>query len=276
MYKKNLIIAGLIALVLHIAFVMMSPNITSEPEVIFKKGESSLKMHLVPSVASTASAKSIDDTREDVHKVEEKKIDDSQPVKKPEKQKAASVTAAKPVIDLKEAVRKVEDKIVENNEPSKKTDTSDEEQVKIEEKVVRQEREITYGIEYFKAQKEVDNKQSQMQKNDTATLDSKEIIADVKVKGVTVGAMVKNVFKPSYPSSCKRQGHEGTTVLEVTILSKGKCGNVRLIRSAGCESLDKAARKALKKAKFIPAMRLGVPFTTTKKIAFNFKLEDYQ
>jgi protein TonB len=88
--------------------------------------------------------------------------------------------------------------------------------------------------------------------------------------------VVTNVFKPSYPSRCKRQGHEGTTVLEVTILSKGKCGNIEIIKSAGCESLDKAAIKALKRAKYIPAKRLGVPFTTTKKIAFNFKLEDYQ
>ncbi len=148
--------------------------------------------------------------------------------------------------------------------------------MKVENKVEQQEREITYSAEYFKAQKEINSKQPQIQKNNIAAQNSKEVIADVKVKGVTVGAIVKNVFKPSYPSSCKRQGHEGITVLEVTILSKGKCGNVRLIRSAGCESLDKAARKALKKAKFIPARRLGVPFTTTKKIAFNFKLEDYQ
>ena len=54
MYKKNLIIAGLIALALHIVLIMPL-TVTSEPEVIFKKGESSLKMHLVPSVASTAS-----------------------------------------------------------------------------------------------------------------------------------------------------------------------------------------------------------------------------
>jgi protein TonB len=237
MYKKNLIIAGLIALVLHIALVM-APNITSEPEVIFKKGESSLKMYLVPSVASTAAKKSINDKQEDVHKVEEKKIDNPQPIIKPE--------------------------------------TSDEKQVKVENKVMQQEREITYSTEYFKTRKEVNSKQSQIQKNNTATLDSKEIIADIKVKGVVDGAMIKNVFKPFYPSSCKRQGHEGITVLEVTILSKGKCGNIEIIESAGCGSLDKAARKALKKAKFIPARRLGVPFTTTKKIAFNFKLEDYQ
>ena len=239
MYKKNLIIAGSIALSLHAAVVMMMPEVTSEPKVIFRKGESSLKMNLVPSVASTASIKSIN-TQKNVQKVEEKKNDTPQPVKKPQ--------------------------IIEK------------EQVKVEEEVKKEneENEITYGAEYFKTQKETNTKQPQKQKNNTATQNSKEIIADVKVKGVTMGAMVKNVFKPFYPSSCKRLGHEGATVLKVTILSKGKCGSIEIIKSAGCESLDKAAIKALKKAKYIPAKRLGIPFTTTKKLAFNFKLEDYK
>jgi len=237
MYKRNLIIAGLIAAILHIVLIIPL-TVTSKPEVIFKKGESSLKMNLVPSVASTASTKSIVDTKEDTRKVKEKPIDNPEPLNKPK--------------------------------------TPQEEQVKVENKVVQQENEIAYNTEYFKVQKKVAKKQSQMQKNNATTQDYKEIIADIKVKGVTAGAMVKNVFKPSYPSSCKRHGHEGITVLEVTILSEGKRGNIKMIRSAGCESLDYAARKALKKAKFIPARRLGVPFTTTKKIAFNFKLEDYK
>ncbi|MBT3354212.1 MAG: TonB family protein [Candidatus Scalindua sp.] len=238
MYKKNLIIAGLIALALHIVLIMPL-TVTSEPEVIFKKGESSLKMHLVPSVASTASTKSFD--------------------------------------NIKEEVQEVEEKIIDNPEPVKKTETPKKEQVKVEEKVEYKQEEIAYGSEYFKTEKkEVDIKKSQVQERKASVIDSKEIIADVKVKGVTKGAMVKNVFKPSYPSSCKRQGHEGTTVLEVTILSKGKCGSIEIIKSAGCESLDKAAIKALKKAKYIPAKRLGVSFTTTKKLAFSFKLEDYK
>jgi TonB family protein len=274
MYKKNLIIAGFIALVLHLALVLPL-TVISEPEVIFKKGDSSLKMHLVPSVASSAFKKSINDKQEDVHKVEEKKLDNPKPVRMPEKRKVPSSVSTKPVIDTKKNVRKVEEKITDNPEPVRTPDIPKKEQVKVEEKVEYKKQEITYSAEYFKAQKEVVKKQLQIHKNNTATQDSKEIIADVKVKGVTIGAMVKNVFKPSYPSSCKRQGHEGITVLEVTILSKGKCGNIKMIRSAGCESLDKAARKALKKAKFIPAKRLGVPFTATKKLAFNFKLEDY-
>ncbi len=237
MYKRNLIIAGLIALALHIVLIMPL-NVTSEPEVIFKKGESSLKMHLIPSVASIASTKSNEDIQEDVRKVEEKPI--------------------------------------EIPEPLEKIETPDEKHVKVENKVVKQEKEITYNTEYFKTQKEVNNKPPQIQKRNTIAIDSKEVIADIKEKGVTTGARIKNVIKPRYPSSCKQRVHEGTTVLEVIILSNGKCSNINTIRSAGCKSLDKAAVKALKKSDFIPAMRLGLPITTTKKIEFNFKLEDYR
>ncbi|KHE91104.1 MAG: Gram-negative bacterial tonB protein [Candidatus Scalindua brodae] len=180
--------------------------------------------------------------------------------------------------------KKWQKKKIDNPEPAKKPKIVKKEEVKVEEKVIQkiierieqEPQETTYSAEYFKASKEVNSKRPQIQKNNTATQDSKEIIADVKIKGVTTGAMVKNAFKPSYPTSCKRQGHEGTTVLEVTILSSGKCANISIIKSAGCGSLDKAAIKALKKSDFTPAMRLGLPITTSKKIAFSFKLEDYK
>ncbi|MFQ5964512.1 MAG: energy transducer TonB [Candidatus Scalinduaceae bacterium] len=238
MLKKDLFIAGLIALALHLAALVMTSNVTSEPEVIFKKGESSLKMHLIPSIASIASTESVNDIQEDVHKIEEKAVENPKPLQKQENPKG--------------------------------------ERVKVEENIEQKQKEVTYSTEYFKTQNEVNIKQSQIQKKDTTIKDSKEIIADVKEKGVLIGAMIKNVFKPVYPLSCKRRGHEGTTVLEVTIQSNGKCANIDILSSAGCKSLDKAARQALKKAAFIPAKRLGVPFTTIKKIAFNFKLEDYK
>ncbi len=53
----------------------------------------------------------------------------------------------------------------------------------MEEIVEQEEKEITYGAEYFKTQKEVvDIKRAQMQKMKTSALDSNEIIEDVKVK----------------------------------------------------------------------------------------------
>ncbi|MBC8554175.1 MAG: hypothetical protein H8D23_31580, partial [Candidatus Brocadiales bacterium] len=52
----------------------------------------------------------------------------------------------------------------------------------VEEKIVQENQEITYSAEYFKTQKEIDTKQPQIQKNNTATQDSKEIITDVVIK----------------------------------------------------------------------------------------------
>ena len=274
MYKKNLLIAGLISLALHTAAVM-KPSVTSEPEVIFKKGESSLKMHLVPSVTSVASSKSMNDMQ-DTKKDEEKTVTNPKPLPEREHRKTEPVAVKKSLQDIQKRVSKAEEKTINNPKSLEKAEQQEENQ-KDEDSVEKTEEEITYSAQYFKTKKkEVDIKKSQIQERKAAALDSNEIIADVKVKGVTMGATINNVFKPFYPSSCKRQGHEGTTVLEVIILSKGKCGNIDIIQSAGCKSLDKAALKALRKAVFIPARRLGVPFTTTKKIAFNFKLEDYQ
>ncbi len=293
-------------MVLHIALVMV-PNVTSEPEVIFKKGESSLKMNLVPSIASTASTKPINNMQE-VHKVEEKTVENPKPLQKKENPKVAAksinnvsedvpkeqkkilvepeplekyehqnaepVAVTRPVNKIQKQVRKVEEKMIDNQKSEEKPEQSIEKHVKVEDVVVQKVKEINYSTEYFKPDNKI--KDQQTQKHNINTQNSEEIIADVKAKGVTMGAMVKNIFKPSYPSSCKRKGHEGVTVLEVTILSNSKRGNIDIIKSAGCESLDKAAIKALKRAKYIPAKRLGVPFTATKKIAFNFKLEDYR
>ncbi len=53
----------------------------------------------------------------------------------------------------------------------------------VEEEIIEQEnQEITYSAEYLKTQKETNTKQPQIQKNNTSTQDSKEIIADVMIK----------------------------------------------------------------------------------------------
>ena len=52
-------------------------------------------MHLIPSIASSASIKSVDDIQEDVSKVEEKPIDNPEPLQKPETPKKEQVKAKK-------------------------------------------------------------------------------------------------------------------------------------------------------------------------------------
>jgi protein TonB len=63
-----------------------------------------------------------------------------------------------------------------------KNTTEEKIEQKIIEKVEQENKEITYGAEYFKTKKEINTKQPQIQENNTATQDSKEIIADVVIK----------------------------------------------------------------------------------------------
>ena len=177
MYKKNLIIAGLISLALH-AVLVMAPTVTSEPEVIFKKGESSLKMHLIPSAASVASTKSINDIQKDVRQAEEQTTEDRKPLRKSE----------------------ITKKGFTQNQGRYPSFSPHYEQK--EKRLAATSKKVSF-----------DNEQLQNQQTNISTINSKEIIADVKEKGVVMGAVIKDAFKPFYPSSCKRRGHEGTTVL---------------------------------------------------------------
>ncbi|ODS32392.1 MAG: Gram-negative bacterial tonB protein, partial [Candidatus Scalindua rubra] len=190
--------------------------ITSEPKVILKKGESSIKLHLIPSAASVASTKSINDISKDVKQIEEQTIEDHKPLQEP--------------INSKQEQNKVKNNVVQKkgfDDISKAVSSKALSKVKDIEypRNNLKKEDAIYGTEYFKTQEKNNIKQSQNRQTDISTVNSKEIIADVREKGVTTSVIIKNIFKPLYPLSCQRRGHEGTTVLEVTILSNGTCGN---------------------------------------------------
>ena len=58
---------------------------------------------------------------------------------------------------------------------------------------------------------------------------------------------------PSYPSSARRAGHEGTVVLSFTVGANGRVSSVSVSKSSGHRSLDSAAVKAISRWKFAPA-----------------------
>jgi len=59
--------------------------------------------------------------------------------------------------------------------------------------------------------------------------------------------------EPPYPSSAREKGMEGTAVVRVEILENGQVGEAQVKRSSGCEELDEAALKAVRKWRFVPA-----------------------
>ena len=61
--------------------------------------------------------------------------------------------------------------------------------------------------------------------------------------------------RPSYPSTARRLGVEGTTMLRVHVGADGRVGDVVVESSAGHTDLDQAAVDAVRRWRFEPARR---------------------
>lgn len=65
--------------------------------------------------------------------------------------------------------------------------------------------------------------------------------------------------RPQYPPMSKRLGETGTVMLKVLVGADGTAKEVLIHKSSGFERLDVAALEAVRKWRFVPGTRLGVP-----------------
>lgn len=65
--------------------------------------------------------------------------------------------------------------------------------------------------------------------------------------------------KPAYPSMSRRLGETGRSVIRVLVGADGSAKNVRLQRSSGFDRLDQAALDAVRRWRFVPGTRGGIP-----------------
>jgi protein TonB len=80
-------------------------------------------------------------------------------------------------------------------------------------------------------------------------------------------------FPPVYPRIARRMGYEGKVILIATISEAGVLIEVIVKDSSGHPVLDKAAVNAVRKWKFTPAIRDGLPVEGTLEIPIRFKLK---
>ena len=79
-------------------------------------------------------------------------------------------------------------------------------------------------------------------------------------------------FKIPYPEEAKRNGIEGTVRLRITVDFEGKVTEVKILNGPGY-GLDEAAREALRRFKFKPAMKAGEAVSTTITYNYTFLLD---
>jgi protein TonB len=78
---------------------------------------------------------------------------------------------------------------------------------------------------------------------------------------------------PSYPASARRRGQEGRVILRVEVLPNGDAGDVALEKSSGIASLDRAALKAVRRWRFVPASKNGRSVAATVRVPIRFALK---
>ena len=80
-------------------------------------------------------------------------------------------------------------------------------------------------------------------------------------------------MQPRYPESARRRGIEGTVLLRMRITEQGRVEDVRVERSAGHAELDQSAIDAVRRWRFEPARRNGVPVAEPVQLPVVFKLQ---
>jgi periplasmic protein TonB len=79
---------------------------------------------------------------------------------------------------------------------------------------------------------------------------------------------------PRYPEAARANGWEGVVMLSVSVAADGRAESVSIGKSSGHSLLDAAAVDAVRRWRFEPARRAGVPVAGTATVPIRFRLED--
>ncbi|WP_141276527.1 energy transducer TonB [Myxococcus sp. CA005] len=83
---------------------------------------------------------------------------------------------------------------------------------------------------------------------------------------------VASEVKIPYPEEARRAGVEGTVTLSITIDHEGKVVAVKILKGPGY-GLNEAARDAIRRFRFKPAIKGGEPVSTEMKYSYTFLLD---
>jgi len=78
---------------------------------------------------------------------------------------------------------------------------------------------------------------------------------------------------PPYPPLSKRMGEQGRVVIRARIEVNGSASKAEVRTSSGYERLDQAALQTVKRWRYLPGKRAGVPEAMWFNIPINFVLE---
>ncbi|MBP2625861.1 MAG: hypothetical protein H6Q68_572 [Firmicutes bacterium] len=80
--------------------------------------------------------------------------------------------------------------------------------------------------------------------------------------------------KPTYPQAARKAGWEGAVVLRTLISTDGSVVSVSVREGSGYDELDEAAVQGVKKWRFSPAKKAGIPIASFHDVRVRFRLVD--
>jgi protein TonB len=79
--------------------------------------------------------------------------------------------------------------------------------------------------------------------------------------------------EPAYPPEAVRRAQQGAVILLIHVSPEGLASGVDVFRSSGFSLLDRAARDAVERWHFLPAVKDGVPIPFDMTLRVVFRLE---
>ncbi len=79
---------------------------------------------------------------------------------------------------------------------------------------------------------------------------------------------------PAYPAVARQMGYQGVVYVQAEILTDGRVGRTMIRKSSGYAILDQTAIKAVRRWKFEPAKKSGVPCATWAELPIKFVIDD--
>ena len=81
-------------------------------------------------------------------------------------------------------------------------------------------------------------------------------------------------IKPEYPLQARQEQWEGDVTCAVHISPHGRVLEADIVQGSGHEVLDAAALKAVRAARFSPALKRGRPVELRVRLTVSFRLDD--
>jgi len=97
---------------------------------------------------------------------------------------------------------------------------------------------------------------------------------DALLKGVSAGLSESAGIRPYYPLGARLRGEQGVVKVEVCVGSSGQVLDCAVVKSSGYPTLDNAALKAVKLARFISSKCHAIENQARTVLTFRFALVD--